>query len=50
MGHNKRTLTNRQTGTVWGRKQELLAPLLCFVEYHHLPYNNSVHCVHEHKP
>ena len=25
-GHSKRALTNRQTGTVWGRKQELPAP------------------------
>jgi len=25
-GHSKRALTNSQTGTVWGRKQELPAP------------------------
>ena len=29
-GHSKRALTNRQTGTVWGRKLMLPAPPIRF--------------------
>ena len=47
-GHSKRALTNRQTGMVWGRKQELPAPLSCHLLSGNICSCTYVDCAHEH--